>query len=92
MLSARVYYAISAVGFTLASAACAFAWNLGSMILFRAVQGLFGGGMIPTAFATMFILFPEERRRALPQVLSGMVTMTASSLGPTIGGYVTELL
>jgi DHA2 family multidrug resistance protein len=40
----------------------------------------------------MFILFPDERKRALPQALSGMTTMIASSLGPTVGGYITESL
>src|ERR1700757_504036 len=92
MLSTRVYFVISAAGFTLTSIACAGAWSLGSMAVFRVLQGLFGGGMIPTAFASMFILFPDARQRAVPQMLSGMMTMTASSLGPTIGGYVTDAL
>ena len=92
MLSTRVYFVISAVGFTLASIACAGAWSLGSMVVFRVLQGLLGGGMIPTAFATMFIMFPDQKTRAVPQVLTGMLTMTASSLGPSIGGYVTDAL
>ncbi len=92
MLSTRIYFVISAVGFTLASIACACSWSLGSMVLFRVLQGLLGGGMIPTAFATMFIMFPDQKTRAMPQVLTGMLTMTASSLGPSIGGYVTDSL
>jgi DHA2 family multidrug resistance protein len=92
MLSTRIYFVISAVGFTLASLACASAWNLSSMVVFRALQGLLGGGMIPTAFATMFVLFPDQKSRAMPQVLTGMMTMSASSLGPTIGGYVTGIM
>jgi DHA2 family multidrug resistance protein len=92
MLSTRNYFVISAVGFTLSSIACAFSWSLGSMVLFRVLQGLFGGGMIPTAFATMFVMFPDERSRAVPQMLTGMLTMTASSLGPSIGGYITDSL
>jgi DHA2 family multidrug resistance protein len=92
MLSTRIYFVISAVGFTVASVACAGAWSLGSMVAFRVVQGLFGGGMIPIAFATMFILFPDMKSRAVPQMMTGMLTMVASSLGPTIGGYVTESL
>jgi len=60
--------------------------------VFRVLQGLLGGGMIPTAFATMFIMFPDQKTRAVPQVLTGMLTMTASSLGPSIGGYVTDAL
>lgn len=92
MLSTRVYFTLSAVGFTLASAACAMSWSLGSMVVFRVLQGLTGGGMIPTAFATMFILFPDEKQRAVPQTLTGMLTLTASSLGPTIGGYITDAM
>ncbi|HZR34188.1 MAG TPA: DHA2 family efflux MFS transporter permease subunit [Nevskia sp.] len=92
MLSTRIYFVLCAVGFTLSSLACAGAWSLGSMVVFRVLQGLLGGGMIPTAFATMFILFPDTRSRAVPQVLTGMLTMTASSLGPSIGGYVTDAL
>ncbi|MDR3417605.1 MAG: DHA2 family efflux MFS transporter permease subunit [Nevskia sp.] len=90
MLSTRVYFTFSAVGFTLASLACACAWNLPSMVVFRVLQGLLGGGMIPAAFATMFILFPDQRSRAIPQALTGMLTLLASTLGPTIGGYITD--
>src|SRR5581483_2149671 len=61
MLSTRIYFVLCAVGFTLSSLACAGAWSLGSMVVFRVLQGLLGGGMIPTAFATMFILFPDTR-------------------------------
>jgi DHA2 family multidrug resistance protein len=92
MLSTRIYFVISAVGFTVASVACASSWSLGSMVVFRLLQGLFGGGMIPVAFATMFILFPDPKTRAVPQALTGMLTMVASSLGPSIGGYVTDSL
>ncbi|HWY24663.1 MAG TPA: DHA2 family efflux MFS transporter permease subunit [Nevskia sp.] len=92
MLSTRIYFVICAAGFTLASFACAGAWSLGSMVVFRVLQGLLGGGMIPIAFATMFILFPDQKSRAVPQMLTGMLTMTASSLGPSIGGYITDAL
>ncbi len=40
------------------SFACAFAWSLGSMIVFRLLQGFLGGAMIPTVFATSFIAVP----------------------------------
>ncbi len=72
LLSTRVYFTLSALGFTLASLACALAWDLPSMILFRTLQGFLGGGMIPTAFAAMFLLFPEDKRRALPQLIGGL--------------------
>ena len=90
LLSTRVYYTISALGFTLASLACASAWSLGSMVTFRVLQGFLGGGMIPAAFAALYLLFPAEERM-LPLVLTGMTTMLAPSLGPTIGGYIADI-
>jgi DHA2 family multidrug resistance protein len=90
LLSTRIYYTLSALGFTLASVACAFSWSLGSMVAFRVLQGFLGGGMIPAAFAALYLLFPPERRM-LPLVLTGMTTMLAPSLGPTIGGYIADV-
>jgi DHA2 family multidrug resistance protein len=89
LLSTRVVFTLSAAGFTLASIACALAWNLDSMIAFRAAQGFIGGAMIPTVFATAFILFPE-RQRALVTVMIGLVATMAPTLGPTLGGWLTQ--
>ena len=58
-LSMRTLFVISALGFTLASFACALAWNIESLIVFRTLQGFLGGGMIPTTMAALFVLFPE---------------------------------
>src|SRR5438270_540299 len=52
-LSTRWLFAISAGLFTLSSLLCGLAWDLPSMILFRAVQGFVGGAMIPVVFATV---------------------------------------
>ncbi|GAC1620181.1 MAG: DHA2 family efflux MFS transporter permease subunit [Nevskia sp.] len=89
MLSTRVYFVISATGFMLASVACAFAWDLQSMIVFRVLQGFLGGGMIPTTSAAMFAMFPPAKR-VVPQILFGMASTLAPSIGPTVGGYLTE--
>ncbi|WP_293003181.1 DHA2 family efflux MFS transporter permease subunit [Nevskia sp.] len=89
MLSTRIYFVICALGFMLASAACATAWNLESMIVFRVIQGFMGGGMIPTTSAAMFAMFPPEKR-VLPQILFGMASTLAPSIGPTVGGYLTQ--
>ncbi|MDR3417178.1 MAG: DHA2 family efflux MFS transporter permease subunit [Nevskia sp.] len=90
MLSTRVYFVACSLGFVLASLGCAASWSLGSMVVFRLLQGLLGAGMIPTTFATLFILFPEQQRRILPRVLLGMTTTLGSTLGPTLGGFITE--
>jgi len=91
MMSTRIYFVLSAVGFTLASVACATAWNLESMVVFRVIQGFLGGGMIPTTSAAMFMMFPPAKR-VLPQILFGMAATLAPSIGPTVGGYLTESL
>ncbi|WP_206362947.1 DHA2 family efflux MFS transporter permease subunit [Stenotrophobium rhamnosiphilum] len=90
IFSTRVYFTISALGFTIASAACAMAWNIESMIVFRALQGFLGGGMIPSAFAALYIMFPPEKR-IVPQVITGLIATSAPILGPVLGGYITEI-
>ncbi|MDB5535938.1 MAG: drug resistance transporter, drug:H+ antiporter-2 family protein, partial [Devosia sp.] len=51
IMSTRVLFTISAAGFTIASALCATATNIDQMIVYRALQGFIGGGMIPSVFA-----------------------------------------
>ena len=58
------------------------------MIVWRAIQGFIGGGMIPTAFATAYIDFP--RRQAVITPMIGLVATLAPTIGPTVGGYLTE--
>lgn len=91
MMSTRVYFTICTLGFTLASVGCAAAWNLGSMVVFRVLQGFLGGGMIPVMYATMFTLFKGEKL-IVPQLIAGMTAMLAPTLGPTLGGYLTDAL
>ncbi|KFI26224.1 MFS transporter [Haematobacter massiliensis] len=90
-LSTRVLFTISAAGFTLASALCASATSLNQMIVYRALQGFIGGGMIPTAFAASYIIFPKRLQGPVMAVVGLTVTL-APTIGPTIGGYLTELL
>lgn len=89
LLSTRVLFTICAVGFTIMSALCSLAWNMESMIVFRALQGFIGGGMIPTVFATSYLLFPQEKRAGIT-VLIGLTATLAPTIGPTLGGYLTE--
>lgn len=91
VFSTRILFFASCTTFTLASLACAFAWNLESMIVFRALQGFLGGAMIPTVFATSFLLFPREKRAGV-SVIVGLVATMAPTLGPTLGGWITQTL
>jgi DHA2 family multidrug resistance protein len=90
-LSMRRLFLISVTGFTAMSLACAVAWNIESLILFRTLQGFLGGAMIPTTMAALFILFPEAKRGPAI-VLVGMVSTLAPSIGPTLGGWITETM
>jgi MFS transporter, DHA2 family, multidrug resistance protein len=87
--STRYLFALSAGGFTVMSAACAFAWSLPSMVVFRALQGLFGGVMIPTVFAVIYTMFPARLQTPMTVVL-GLIVTIAPTAGPVLGGYLTE--
>src|SRR5580693_6559065 len=60
-LGTRILFATSAAGFTLASLMCGFTSSMNEMIFWRAVQGFIGGGMIPTVFASAYVIFPRSR-------------------------------
>ena len=89
LLSTRVLFSVSCAGFTLMSLACACSDSLPEMVLFRACQGFIGGAMIPTVFATSFMLFPPDKRAGVG-VLMGLVATMAPTLGPTLGGWLTQ--
>src|SRR5947209_1322061 len=57
VMSTRWLFCISAAGFTATSLLCGWAWDIQSMIVFRALQGFLGGSMIPTVFTTAFFYF-----------------------------------
>ena len=89
VVSTRWLFFASCATFTAASALCAVAWNIESMIAFRAIQGFLGGAMIPTVFATTYILFPPRMQAGL-SVLIGLTATMAPTLGPSLGGWITE--
>src|SRR5579864_2844996 len=60
-LGTRLLFAISAAGFTIASFLCGFASTIEQMIVWRAIQGFLGAGMIPTVFASAYTVFPRSK-------------------------------
>ncbi|HEY4942028.1 MAG TPA: DHA2 family efflux MFS transporter permease subunit [Rhizomicrobium sp.] len=90
-LSTRWLFTASAVLFVISSLMCGMAWSIQSMTIFRAIQGFVGGAMVPTVFATGFTLFTGTRRAMVPAIL-GVVSTLAPTLGPTIGGWITDSL
>jgi DHA2 family multidrug resistance protein len=91
VFSTRWLFTGSAVGFTLASMLCGLAWNIDSMIVFRALQGLLGASMIPTVFTSSFYYF-QGPKRVYSAAVIGTIASIAPTLGPVVGGYVTDAL
>lgn len=82
----RRYFAASVVLFTIASALCGLAWSLPSLVLFRMLQGLGGGAIIPSAQGLLFARYPRHEH-GMAAALFGLGAITGPLLGPTIGGY-----
>jgi DHA2 family multidrug resistance protein len=89
VMSTRWLFCASAIGFTLSSLLCGTAWNIESMIAFRALQGFLGGSMIPTVFTTAFIFFTGQQR-VIAAATVGALSSLAPTLGPTVGGWITD--
>ena len=70
---------------------CGLAWNIESMIVFRALQGLLGASMIPTVFTSAFYYF-QERGACIRPPSSARSHRVAPTLGPVIGGWITDTL
>jgi len=90
-LGTRLLFAISAAGFTVASFLCGFASTIEQMILWRAVQGFLGAGMIPTVFASAYTVFPRSKFHIVGPII-GLVATLAPTVGPTVGGFITAAL
>jgi MFS transporter, DHA2 family, multidrug resistance protein len=89
VFSTRWLFAASAAGFTVTSLLCAVAWNIQTMIVFRALQGMLGASMVPTMFTSSFYFFPGQRRVYSAAVV-GTIASLAPVLGPVIGGWITD--
>jgi DHA2 family multidrug resistance protein len=90
-LGTRTLFAVSCAGFTFASFMCGLSTSISTMIVWRALQGFIGGGMIPTVFAAAFTVFPKSRQ-AMVTPLIGLIATLAPTVGPTVGGYLTDAL
>ncbi len=83
-------FLVSLIGFTAASMLCGIATSLTEMVLFRLIQGVFGAALVPLSQATMLNIYPAEKR-GQAMAIWGMGVMVGPILGPTLGGYLTEL-
>ncbi len=89
VFSLRKYLLVNTVLFLAFSVSCAFAHNLGQMIVLRALQGFFGGVLIPLAFTIALTMLPRAKQ-PIGLALFAVSATFAPAIGPTIGGYLTE--
>ncbi len=89
VFSVRRYLMVNATLFIVFSMACASAWNLPSMIVFRACQGFTGGVLIPMAFTILLTSLPPSKV-PIGMALFAITAVFAPSIGPTFGGWLTE--
>ena len=83
------FFMICLTIFTVSSLLCGFAPSLGTLILFRVLQGAGGGGLQPLAQAILADSFPPEKR-GLAFALYGITAVIAPTVGPTLGGWITD--
>lgn len=89
MLSMRWLFVASLAVFTASSAGCAASTGFDGLIAWRVVQGLSGGTLIPSVFSAVFLLFPEPRQAAATTA-AGVLAVLAPTLGPVVGGWITQ--
>jgi drug resistance transporter, EmrB/QacA subfamily len=86
----RKSFFIACLGlFTASSVACGLAWNLPALLVFRILQGLGGGGMVPVALSILADSFPPEKRGQAFAVY-GIAVVVAPVVGPTLGGWLAD--
>jgi DHA2 family multidrug resistance protein len=89
ILTLRWLFATAVSVFTLASIGCAFSGDFAVLLAFRVVQGFSGGVLIPAVFSAVFLLFPS-RLHAVATTVAGVVAVLAPTIGPVVGGFITE--
>ncbi len=87
----RTYLALSIFGFVIASMLCGLSRSLDEVLLFRLAQGVAGAGLAPTAQAVLVNIYPVEKR-GQAMAIFGVGAMVGPILGPTVGGYLTQML
>ena len=85
----KIYYTTCIILFTASSVACGLSTSLGMLVFFRIIQGLAGGALLPTSQALIFESFPKEKA-GIASAIYGMSVMVGPTIGPVLGGYLTD--
>jgi DHA2 family multidrug resistance protein len=89
VIGRKRFYLLSVALFTVSSVLCGMAPSLMTLVFFRVLQGLGGGGMVPTGQAMLADSFPP-RQRGQAFALFGIAVVVAPTIGPTLGGWITD--
>jgi MFS transporter, DHA2 family, multidrug resistance protein len=89
VMSTRGAFLACICGFTIASLACAGSNSFWSLIPARVVQGFCGGALIPLVFSAIFLMF-QGLGRIRATLIAGLLAMLAPTLGPVVGGFITD--
>ncbi len=89
MFGRKPFLLLGMIGFVGASALCGLSQNMFELVVFRGIQGLFGGVLFASVFTVIADIFPPEQR-ARTQGIFGGVFGLSSIIGPTVGGYLTD--
>ncbi len=89
VMGRKRFYMLCVTVFTVSSLLCGLAPSLGALIVFRIIQGLGGGGMPTSEQAILADTFPPEKR-GQAFALYGVAVIVAPTVGPTIGGWITD--
>ncbi len=91
-LIGRKNYQIASIAlFTFSSFMCGSAWSLNSLIFFRVLQGIGGGGLVPISQSILLEAFPREKH-GQAMAIFGMGAMMGPIVGPLLGGWITDTL
>lgn len=85
----RKYFVGCILLFTITSVACGLAPNLLTLTIFRIFQGLAGGALLPTSQTLIYEQFPKEKA-GIGSAIFGMSVMIGPTVGPTLGGFLTD--
>jgi len=89
-LIGRKNYQIASIGlFTFSSFMCGSSWSLGSLIFFRILQGIGGGGLVPISQSILLESFPQEKH-GQAMAIFGLGTIFGPIAGPILGGWITD--
>lgn len=91
VVGTHVFFSLCAVGFAFTSYLCGISWSLESMLLFRILQGICAGGMIPSVYAALYRYFPKQVPVLYATILAFIITLGPTA-GPILGGHITQAL